>query len=542
MIFAEMPVSDCEGALLVHSISNDRIRLRKGRVLNANDIETLRAAGVGHITVARFEPGDISEDDAAYRIAQAAAGANLDVAQPFTGRCNLIAAEGGLAVVDGGQISAINTVDEAITIATLPSFEAVRPGDMVATVKIMPFAVPGKLLDRALGVIGAGAPLCIAPFRARRIALIQTRLPGIKESVLSKTVEIINGRLAAMGVQPVTERRCPHETDAVAASSRTAIADGAAIVLIAGASAITDRRDVLPAGIIAAGGAVEHFGMPVDPGNLLLLARLGEVPVLGLPGCVRSPKLNGFDWVLQRLIADLPVTPRDIMQMGVGGLLKEIPGRPQPRAERLSAAPRAPRIAAVILAAGRSTRMGGSNKLLAELDGKPLLLHAVDAALASRARPVFVVAGNEADRVHTVLANRPVKVIDNPDFTEGLSASLSCGLRALNDDVDGAVVLLGDMPRIGPSTIDRLIAAFNPAENRAICVPTFGGKRGNPVLWARRFFAEIEALAGDVGAKHLIGDNTDLVIEVAMPDDSVLVDIDTPDALAAARTPGRRPA
>ncbi|MEX2298592.1 MAG: molybdopterin-binding/glycosyltransferase family 2 protein [Dongiaceae bacterium] len=542
MIFGEWLVTDCEGARLVHSIRSKGISFRKGRLLTAADVESLQQAGIERVTVVRFESGDVGEDEAAERIARATAGSHLDVAQPFTGRCNLIAATHGLAVIDRVCIDTLNLVDESVTIATLPPFEAVQPGDMVATVKIMPFAISGALLERALAALPKTPPLRIAPFRARLVALIQTRLPGIKESVLDKTVDIINGRLAAMSVPPLVERRCAHEAATVTDAIRAALQSGAELVLIAGASAITDRRDVLPAGIEAAGGTVEHFGMPVDPGNLLLLARHGAVPVLGLPGCVRSPKLNGFDWVLQRLMADLPVTPRDIMQMGVGGLLKEIPSRPQPRAERPAIAPRAPRVAAIVLAAGRSTRMGGANKLLAELDGKPLLLHAVDAALTSRVRPVVVVAGNEADRVRAILAGRAVKLVDNPDFAAGLSASLACGLRALPEDVDGAAVLLGDMPRIGPATIDRLIAAFNPTEGRAICVPTFGGKRGNPVLWARRFFAEIEALAGDVGAKHLIGDYADLVAEVAMPDDAVLVDIDTPEALAIAREPGRRPA
>jgi molybdenum cofactor cytidylyltransferase len=542
MIFAELPVADCEGTLLVHSIRSGGIGFRKGRVLNATDIAALQQAGVERIAVVRIEPGDIGEDDAAAAIARATAGSRLDVAQPFTGRCNLIAAAHGLIVIDRAAIDALNLVDEAVTIATLPPYEPVQPGDMVATVKIMPFAIRGDLLDRALKVLANNAPLRIAPFHDRSVSLIQTRLPGIKESVLDKTVDIVNGRLAAMGGSPIHERRCPHTLDAVSDATRAAIQGGAKIVLIAGASAITDRRDVLPAGIEAAGGTIEHFGMPVDPGNLLLLARIGDTPVLGLPGCVRSPKLNGFDWVLQRFMADLPVTPCDLMQMGVGGLLKEIPSRPQPRAERPASAPRAARVAAVILAAGRSTRMGGANKLLADLDGKPLILHAVDATLASRARPVIVVAGNEAERMRATLAGRAVELVDNPDFASGLSASLACGLRALPEDVDGAIVLLADMPRIGAATVDRLTAAFDPTEGRAICVPTFGGKRGNPVIWARRFFAEIEALAGDVGAKHLIGDYADLVCEVPMPDESVLIDIDTPEALAAARGPGKRPA
>jgi molybdenum cofactor cytidylyltransferase len=278
--------------------------------------------------------------------------------------------------------------------------------------------------------------------------------------------------------------------------------------------------------------------MPVDPGNLLLLARLGDIPVLGLPGCARSPKLNGFDWVLHRIAADVPVTRRDIMRMGAGGLLTEIPTRPLPRASATAPSvetPRAPRIAALVLAAGQSRRMGALNKMIADVEGQPMVARVVDAVMASQAKPVVVVTGHDPDAVRSALAGRELTFVHNPQYAEGLSTSLRVGLAALPDDVDGVVVCLGDMPRVGAETLNRLIAAYNPVEGRAICVPTVNGKRGNPVLWDRRFFPEMQDLAGDVGARHLIGAHGDLVCEVAMEEAGVLIDIDTPEALKALR-------
>jgi molybdenum cofactor cytidylyltransferase len=271
--------------------------------------------------------------------------------------------------------------------------------------------------------------------------------------------------------------------------------------------------------------------MPVDPGNLLLLGRIGDVPVLGLPGCARSPKLNGFDWVLQRLVADLPVGRADIMGMGVGGLLMEIPSRPAPRAEPHGDAP-AKRVAAIVLAAGRSSRMGARNKMTASVGGVPMALRAVDAALASRADPVVVVTGHDRETVEDLLAGRPVRIVHNPDYAEGLSTSLKAGLAALPEAAEAALVCLADMPRVSAADLDRLIAAYAPEDGRAIVVPTRDGRRGNPVLWDRRFFADMRRLAGDVGARHLIGAHAACVAEVAMPDDAVLIDVDTPAALA----------
>jgi molybdenum cofactor cytidylyltransferase len=545
MIFADLPVSEAAGALLVHSVRIGKLALKKGRLLSVDDVSALSEAGRKTVTVARLEPGDVGEDDAAARLADSLAGGNVRLAKALTGRCNLYAEAAGLLVVDRERLDRINLVHEAVTAATLSPFDQVEAGDMVATVKIIPFAVSQEVLDACLAAAQGGEPLVrVARFRARQVGLVQTRLPGIKESVLDKTFDVMNGRLAAMGCPAATELRCDHEPAAVAAAIADLRRGGAEMVLVAGASAITDRRDVIPAAIERAGGLIEHFGMPVDPGNLLLLGRLADsAHVLGLPGCVRSPKVNGFDWVLQRLIADLPVTRTDIMRMGAGGLLKEIPTRPQPRAgsEALVAPPPA-RIAAVVLAAGRSSRMGAANKLLAEVGGVPMVRRAVDAALASAARPVIVVTGNEQGKIHAALRGCKATFVHNPSFVDGMSTSLRAGLAALPDRTDGVLICLGDMPLVTPAVLDRLIAAFNPLEGRAICVPTWNGKRGNPVLWDRRFFAEIAGLAGDVGAKHLIGEHADLVAEIAMPDDAVLTDVDTPEALTSLRQAGTKEA
>ena len=194
---------------------------------------------------------------------------------------------------------------------------------------------------------------------------------------------------------------------------------------------------------------------------------------------------------------------------------------------------RAPRIAAIVLAAGRSSRMAPSNKLLAEIHGKPMVACVVDAAISSRASPVIVVVGSDADRVRGALAGRGATIVENSGFAEGLSSSLRAGLAAVPADADGALVLLGDMPRVGAHHLDRLIAAFDPLARRAICVPTFCARLGNPVLWSAAYFSEIAALSGDAGARALIARYPAQTVEVEMPDDGVLVDVDTTAELAA---------
>jgi molybdenum cofactor cytidylyltransferase len=292
------------------------------------------------------------------------------------------------------------------------------------------------------------------------------------------------------------------------------------------------------AAVIQCGGTVEHFGMPVDPGNLMMLGRIGAMRVLGLPGSARSPRLHGFDWVLRRLVAGLDVSGKDLMRMGVGGLLKEIPSRPLPRTSAVSVGKpenSSRQIAAIVLAAGQSRRMGAANKLLEPLNGKPMMLHAVDAALETSADPVIVVTGHEPERIREAVKGRAVTIAHNPDFSDGLSTSLRAALTVLGDDVEGVIVCLGDMPAVSSDHMSRLIAAFDPEAGRSIIVPTVAGKRGNPVLWHRRFFTQMADISGDVGARHLIGENEESLFEVAMDDGAVLEDLDTPAALEAYR-------
>lgn len=543
MQFGEFAIDDAEGAILAHSLRLEAKTLKKGTVLGPGELAVLRDAGYAQVIAARLEPGDVGEDEAANRLARAMVGDAVTAGAAFTGRANLYAERAGLVVYDPARLDAFNLVDESVTLAMVPPYQSVEAGQMIATLKIIAFAVPDDTVLLTEAIARRDSPMVrVAPYRPTRVGLVQSRLPGTKESVLDSTLDVTRTRLHPMNSEICHETRCNHSTAAIAKAIETTLQNGAQLVLVSGASAVVDRRDVVPAGIVVAGGTITHFGMPVDPGNLMLMGRLGDATVIGLPGCARSPKLNGFDWVLQRAIARLPIGPQEVMRMGAGGLLKDIPSRPMPRtrakegkapAQAHKAPARRPRIAALVLAGGQSRRMGEINKLLADIDGRAMVRHVVDNVLGSGADPVVVVTGHEAGRVRAALGGCAVSFAENPDFADGLSTSLKTGLAALPADADGAIVCLADMPRVNATVIDRLIAAFDPVEGRAIIVPTRRGKRGNPVLFARRFFEEMGAVSGDVGARHIIGEHDELVAEVEVEDESVLIDVDTPAALAA---------
>ena len=535
MWFGTVPVAEAEGAILAHGLVVDGLRLKKGRRLGAADVAALAAAGVGEVTVARLDPDDVGEDAAAEAIAAALVPAvgPLTVSAPFTGRVNVFAAADGVLRVDRTVVDALNGLDPAITLATLPPFARVRPRQMVATVKIIPYAVAGESVRLAVRRLGQSAGvLRLHPFQPRRMSLILTRTPGMKESLLVKGAATVGARLAALGQSMAAPVTVAHEPAAVAAA--VAAADGD-VVLILGGSATSDPADVCPGGLVAAGGELLRFGMPVDPGNLVFLGRHAGRPVLGLPGCIRSPALNGADWMLERLAAGLEVTGADLAGLGVGGLLKEIPLRPQPRAGR-PAAPGRARVAAIVLAAGAGQRMRGADKLLETVQGEPVLARVVRAAAASQVDETVVVLPPGAEARRAAVADLGVEVVEAPDWAEGMAASLRAGLAAVVARADAVVVLLADMPEVGPRAIDRLLTAFDPEAGREIIRATSAdGVPGHPVLFGRRFFESLAGLTGDRGAREVIRDAAEFVTEVATEGQGAVVDLDTPEEWAAWR-------
>lgn len=340
MKFGSIAAPDALGAVLAHSVRLPGGTLKKGTVLGPGEIERLCTAGIGQVVVARLVADDIPEDAAAARIAAALAGAEVEVGTASTGRVNLYARQAGLLRLDAARVHAANRVHEGLTIATLLSDAPVEEGQMLATIKIIPYAVPVSALEQVIAALGGEPPLRVAPWRGIRAALLLTTLPGTAESVLAKMRRAVLGRLGPLGGTLIAEQVVAHEQRAVAAGLRALLSgvERPQLLLVSGVAATVDRGDVVPAAVLAADGRVLHAGMPVDPGNLLLLGAmtdaLGACPLIGIPTCARSPKLNGFDFVLRRYAAGEVVTGEDIMAMGVGGLLTEIETRPMPRDTR----------------------------------------------------------------------------------------------------------------------------------------------------------------------------------------------------------------
>jgi molybdenum cofactor cytidylyltransferase len=535
VIFGEFPVAECEGLLLAHTLRVADGSLKKGRRVTSADLQALMAAGHQRVYGARLAEDDLAEDAAAAAVAALLQGEGIVARRAYTGRCNLHATQRGLVAVDAEIIDRINAIDESVTVATLAPLSPVRAGGVVATVKVIPLAVGRDIIDRCADEAARGLALSLWPFARKRAALIVTEQPGDPEKNYAGAVTSSRRRIEDLGSHLGLVQRCRHRRDAVGLALHETLAAGCDLVMISGATVPKDRADTIPSAIVAAGGEIIHFGMPVEPGNMLLLARIGDVPVIILPGCARSRRTNGLDWVLQRMLAGMPMGSAEIRSMGVGGLIRnapeaeEDPEAVEPAPQRVASGRR---VAALVLAAGSSRRMAGSNKLLQPVAGVPMVRRAANAALASRSTAVVVVTGFDADAVRESLAGLDLEFANNPEHASGMASSLRAGLGALPADTDAVVVVLGDMPMVTAAHIDSLIAAFDPARGN-IVVPVKGDRRGNPILWPRALFAEMQQVQGDVGARELLKIHAERVDRVPCDDDAIFADVDTPDALRA---------
>lgn len=524
MKFGPVPLAKAVGSILAHASLVGETRLRKGLVLGAAEIAAMEAVGMTEVIVAKLEVDDLGEDAAAAQIGATGGGAHITTTRAHTGRVNLIAKVSGVLEVSVAKVNALNAIDPAITLATLPPYARVVRGQLLATLKIIPYGVRGQSVTAAAAEM-AGA-LTVHPVRVQTVSLVLSRSEGMKPSLLDKGQRAVETRLARLGVSLLESVIVPHEASALAGA--IAAAKGG-LVLVLGASATSDVADVAPEAVRQAGGSIARFGIPVDPGNLLFIGSQGGRTVLGLPGCARALALNGADWVLERLLCGINVDEAMLVGMGVGGLLKEIPTRPQPR--RAQREQVAQKTVVVLLAAGLSRRMGGRDKLLESVGGETMLSHAARAAVGSAADKVIVALPPENTARLKALEGMAVTPVLVPDFAEGMGASLRTAMASIGDDVEAVIVALADMPAITPTHFNALINAYAPEAQREICrAVAEDGTPGHPVLFGRRFFESLATARGDFGGREVMRSSEDYVFNVKTEGQGAVLDLDTPEA------------
>ena len=537
MRFGPVDIQACEGLILAHSQKLGSRRIAKGSVLTAELVKAFQQQGVARLVCAAPEAGDLSEDEVAERLAAALMTKGVSCSEAATGRVNFKVGATGIIRYDRTLITALNSVDEALTFSLVQHNQLLSAGQMAATLKVIPYFVPEQICQQFEQVLEGRPAFTFHPLQSWRVCLIQTMDDVLGDRVYAATEMVTERRLAQLGCSLTDRRRCAHDSTSVSAEITQALSAGADLILLCGCSAVVDRRDVLPVAVEQAGGQIDQLGLAVDPGNMLLAAHIGRIPVIGMPGCARSPKLNGFDWVLHLLLAGLPLTREELAEMASGGLLMEIASRPLPRDLASKLPPASPHMGVVLLAAGQSRRMGEVNKLTAEIAGKPVVRHVAEAVLAAGLTDIVVVLGHDSKAVQNCLDGLPVRFVMNADYRSGQASSVGAGVAALNSSATDVMVVLGDMPLLQPSFLKALQHHHlaNSQHEKMIGLPVHikDGKRqlGHPVVWGRQFFSELQRLKGDQGGRQIWAEHPAMISYMTVDDPTAFLDTDTADAL-----------
>ncbi len=519
------------GSVIAQTYNLPGKTISKGTFMTSEIVGYFKESEVQNILCAVPDNGDIHEDEAANIISNAIDRSHIYIDSASTGRVNFKSRSLCLVRYKRDLIKKVNLVDESIAFSIVEHNQLLAKNDLIATLKIIPFFTQKKYVDRVISILDKNQLFKTHSLNKKEVSLIQTSFEWQKKSMFKATSNVTRNRLEALDCSLNKEKLIRHDYNVLRTEIRSSIESGIDILLISGASAIIDRSDYIPKAILSEGGEIIQYGLAVDPGNLLLVGKIGETTIIGMPGCARSPKLNGFDWVLQLLMADIPVVKEELAEMGAGGLLMEIASRPLPRTLAKSVNKREKKIMGVILAAGNSRRMGKDNKLLKNIDGAPLIRNIALEITKSDLDSCSIVLGYQSDKVADVIKDLNINLILNPRWKEGQASSLKAVLDSLTSSYSDLLVMLGDLPGVKSGHINRIIEEHLSAENRRskITIPSFQGEKGNPVIWGKSFFHDLSNLEGDVGGRVLFDQHPAAINLIEMDDPGVVTDTDTPE-------------
>ncbi|MBO4644586.1 MAG: NTP transferase domain-containing protein [Alphaproteobacteria bacterium] len=536
MKFGEFPVYDALGIELVHDVKCREKTLKKGLVLTSSDISLLKYSGVKTVTGVQFSSQDIQPETAADILLKTLVGDYLRYTVPDkNGYSEIFADTDGTLVFDQNRLNRFNAHNETISLMTIPPYTSIYKGQFVANLRLFGPAVTAETLNEAVTKIsGTGSLLKAAPYAFCKIGFIRTLMNN--SSIPPLDEDKLMARFAAFGFNVVYSDLCEHSAAAVEKAVRDSIDAQAEIVLIESQVPPLHRDDIVPTGFKEAAGDIDRLGWPVDTGLSLVIGHKKDVRLLGY--CADDINHPDLDRLLRLLatkslpaIEDLPLLA--LNGISLGRMAKRITPEQMKNSVQVEALSGSKKIAIVILAAGSSRRMIGTNKLLESVNGLPIIDHTVRSALSSQADYVAVVTGHEAKFIERRLEQYDVKIVRNPDYVSGVLGSIRLGLAVLPADIAGAVVLPADMPAFTEEYIDKLIDAFDfTAKRRPVVLPTFNSVRHNPVLWPRDLFNVVKIVPEDSQWVPTLIEHSDYIKEIPLKDDLPLTDINTRGDLA----------
>lgn len=531
MKFGEFPVYDALGVELALPIKYRGKTLPKGHIITSEDVALLRAEGIKTVVGAVYSADDIHPETASEILMKAIAGDYIRYTFPDEdGYCEIYADNDGILIFDVDRMIRFNGHSENISLAIMAPYVTVYKGQFLGNLRLFGLALDADELNEGVGKItGIGPLIKISPYAFKKMAYIQTVLDPDKIPKIDQNE--INQRFIIYGYNLIFADICAHTSEGVEKSVRNAIDAGAEVVLVESPLAPLHRNDVVPKGFIESSADIDHMGWPMDSVLPMVFAHRKEVQLIGYSAS--DAKTPAFDR-LMRFLATNSLPPIEtfpvlgIASLSLERLVKQITPEQMKHSVAVGISTETEKTAVLILAAGTSRRMVGTNKLLEFIDGIPMIERAVQSALLSKAEYVAVVTGHNSRQLEKRLEKYDVKIVRNPDYSSGVLGSIRIGLAVLPPDIMSAVVLPADMPAFAAEYIDMLIDAFDAkADRKPVCVPTYKGVRHNPVLWPRDLFNVVKLVPEDSQWMPALIEHSDYIKELPLDDDLPITDINT---------------
>ena len=518
-------IEDSCGYLLMHSVFLKDGRLRKGKIIDQDDIYVMKSSEIEMVYVGEYEQDDIPENDASSQIAKAIAMDEFLISPTLSGKTNITVSSDGLIEIDEDNVTKLNNLSPNVAISTLNNHDVIYRGDHILSVKIISYAISSLHLEKIISFLKKNRIIKLKAFKSMRIGVIYTTSKNEKQSLIEKTKKSIKSRISDYNSTIMDERIISHDYMTIKENVDQLKDSNINCILLFLSTSISDVNDIVPSVIDELGGEIKSFGMPVDPGNLTLNGKIQSVDIVVAAGSARSDSLNGLDWHLNCIHAGIEVTQDMVNSLGVGGLLKDIDFAIKRKRVSKAIDTKKSNIAAVVLCAGESKRMGKKNKLLLQVEGKSLIKNYIEKISKSNVSEIVIVTGHQSDEIAKELDGYDLKFIHNEKYKEGMSTSLNTGINSLSDNINAAIICLPDMPMIGIYEINKLIEYYNPSIGNEICIATYNDQRGNPVLWDRKYFKKLMQIKGDKGGRYLLPKFLDKSVEVKLGE-AVTFDVD----------------
>lgn len=536
MKYGEFKINQSEGVILCSDIALGGFFLPKGHKVTQEDIALFKGFDIYSIFGVLFEDGDVDFKVAQQQIAAQICGSGLGFANDADGICRIVAGYDGVFVADDIRLDKFNGFNDKVVLNVIKPYTAVKSGEVVAELEVVAPLIEEKDVDDIIfRLSGNENLLSVSKIKEKKAVLLYPHLLNdeAENKHFTSVVMKLVTNLADVGLVFEREVSSRYNKDAVADSLFDAYALGADVVFVLSPLKSVGRHDVIASAVSAAVDEIVNFSVPVVSASELILAQKDETKVIVIPFAYDTIDSSETDRLIKRAVFSEYLSEAMFVRKHAGHIFKGI-AVDEKMQKRLimpkgqSAADKAD-IGIVVLAAGQGRR-AGLNKLMTEgKNGEPLFLKAVYAAIASKARPVFVVTGYRHEELEEWLEKLDVNVLYNPSYTTGIRTSIAMGLKSVPSSCDGAILLPADMPGVEASDLNKLITKFDKTADKQLCVLTHKGVKSNPVLWSKSLYDKADIVPENAAMRAVFVEHADYTKAIEIKDAKKLRDVNFPN-------------